>query len=161
MNEELTSEEIYGDTVILYCTSTFQISLWLTRLSLSLSGYAPALAYSYFVRSEVKRTTGNPQPIPAAHIITSASPQHSPDLIFVMSAKHESSTAGKTKQFGKGERHIPHHSQKARKYYPAEDEVKPKQVCIQEDIICHGLKIISSFLSSHTLPLETSLLPHH
>jgi len=46
-----------------------------------------------------------------------------------MSAKHESSTpAGKTKKFGKGERQIPHHSQKAKKYYPAEDEIKPRKV---------------------------------
>ena len=46
-----------------------------------------------------------------------------------MSAKHASETpAGKTKKFGKGERQIPHHSQKAKKYYPAEDVVKPKKV---------------------------------
>ncbi|KAI9790248.1 MAG: hypothetical protein M1816_005273 [Peltula sp. TS41687] len=33
------------------------------------------------------------------------------------------------KQFGKGgEREIPHHSQKAKKWYPAEDETKPKKV---------------------------------
>ncbi|KAA6411091.1 MAG: 60S ribosomal L6 [Lasallia pustulata] len=36
--------------------------------------------------------------------------------------------AGKTKKFGKGEREIPHHSQKAKKYYPAEDERKPRKV---------------------------------
>jgi hypothetical protein len=46
-----------------------------------------------------------------------------------MSAKQDSSTpAGKTKKFGKSERHIPHHSQKAKKYYPAEDEVIHKKV---------------------------------
>ncbi|KAI9804323.1 MAG: hypothetical protein M1833_007130 [Piccolia ochrophora] len=33
------------------------------------------------------------------------------------------------KKFGKGgEREIPHHSQKAKKWYPAEDEAKPKKV---------------------------------
>ncbi|KAF2188334.1 60S ribosomal protein L6-B [Zopfia rhizophila CBS 207.26] len=32
-----------------------------------------------------------------------------------------------TKKFGKGERTIPHHSQKASKYYPAEDVAQPKQ----------------------------------
>ncbi|MCJ1484580.1 hypothetical protein MMC06_004751 [Schaereria dolodes] len=32
------------------------------------------------------------------------------------------------KKFGKGEREIPHHSQKASKFYPAEDEKKPKAV---------------------------------
>lgn len=35
-----------------------------------------------------------------------------------------------TKKFGKGEREIPHHSQKAKKYYPAEDERKPRKVSI-------------------------------
>ncbi|KAL8642902.1 MAG: hypothetical protein Q9226_008453 [Calogaya cf. arnoldii] len=33
-----------------------------------------------------------------------------------------------TKKFGKGEREVPHHSQKAKKFYPAEDESKPKKV---------------------------------
>ncbi|KAL8967599.1 MAG: hypothetical protein Q9183_002838 [Haloplaca sp. 2 TL-2023] len=33
-----------------------------------------------------------------------------------------------TKKFGKGEREIPHHSQKAKKFYPAEDESKPRKV---------------------------------
>ncbi|KAI4101930.1 MAG: hypothetical protein LQ339_004820 [Xanthoria mediterranea] len=36
--------------------------------------------------------------------------------------------ASKTKKFGKGEREIPHHTQKAKKFYPAEDESKPKKV---------------------------------
>ena len=47
-----------------------------------------------------------------------------------MSAKQPSETpAGKTKKFGKGERSIPHPSQRAKKYYPAEDEVQQKKVC--------------------------------
>jgi len=33
-----------------------------------------------------------------------------------------------TKKFGSGERTVPHHSEKASKYYPAEDERQPKQV---------------------------------
>lgn len=33
-----------------------------------------------------------------------------------------------TQKFSKGERSIPHHSQKASKYYPAEDVVAPKKV---------------------------------
>lgn len=46
-----------------------------------------------------------------------------------MSSKQESSKpASQTKKFGKGEREIPHHTQKAQKYYPAEDESKPKTV---------------------------------
>ena len=47
-----------------------------------------------------------------------------------MSAKQEGSKAEhKTKKFGKSERSIPHHTQKAKKFYPAEDEAKPKKVC--------------------------------
>jgi large subunit ribosomal protein L6e len=34
----------------------------------------------------------------------------------------------KTKKFGSGERTIPHHTEKAPKYYPAEDVAKPKTV---------------------------------
>jgi large subunit ribosomal protein L6e len=33
----------------------------------------------------------------------------------------------KTKKFGKGERSIPHHSEKASKYYPADDVAQPKK----------------------------------
>ncbi|KAL8738206.1 MAG: hypothetical protein Q9181_000977 [Wetmoreana brouardii] len=36
--------------------------------------------------------------------------------------------ANQTKKFGKGERVIPHHSKRAKKFYPAEDESKPKKV---------------------------------
>ncbi|KAH0548191.1 hypothetical protein GP486_008090 [Trichoglossum hirsutum] len=32
------------------------------------------------------------------------------------------------KKFGKGEREVPHHTQKAKKWYPAEDESQPKKV---------------------------------
>ncbi|MCJ1422170.1 hypothetical protein MMC29_000049 [Sticta canariensis] len=46
-----------------------------------------------------------------------------------MSSKKDSSKpASQLKRFGKGEREIPHHTQKAKKYYPAEDESKPKKV---------------------------------
>jgi len=37
--------------------------------------------------------------------------------------------APQTKKFGKGERKVPHHSDKAPKFYPAEDAPKPKTVC--------------------------------
>lgn len=40
-----------------------------------------------------------------------------------MSAKVE------TKKFGKGERSVPHHSEKAQKWYPAEDDAQPRKVC--------------------------------
>jgi large subunit ribosomal protein L6e len=33
-----------------------------------------------------------------------------------------------TKKFGKSERTIPHHSQKAQKWYPVDDEPQPKKV---------------------------------
>ncbi|KAB8748963.1 hypothetical protein FH972_026514 [Carpinus fangiana] len=36
--------------------------------------------------------------------------------------------APSTKKFGKGERSVPHHTQKAPKYYPAEDDKTPKKV---------------------------------
>ncbi|MCJ1471333.1 hypothetical protein MMC07_009981 [Pseudocyphellaria aurata] len=46
-----------------------------------------------------------------------------------MSPKQESAIpSSQTKKFGKGERKIPHHTQKAKKYYPPEDESKPKKV---------------------------------
>ncbi|MCJ1311449.1 hypothetical protein MMC25_005120 [Agyrium rufum] len=46
-----------------------------------------------------------------------------------MSAKQDTSAAaGSTKSFGKGDRNIPHHTQKAKKYYPAEDESQKKKV---------------------------------
>jgi hypothetical protein len=35
---------------------------------------------------------------------------------------------GQTKKFGKGEREIPHHTQKAKKWYPADDEAQHKKV---------------------------------
>jgi len=37
--------------------------------------------------------------------------------------------AGQKKTFGKSTREVPHHSQKAKKWYPAEDEAAPKKVC--------------------------------
>lgn len=43
-----------------------------------------------------------------------------------------SKTDPTTKKFGKGERTVPHHSKKAQKWYPAEDEAKPKKV--REDV---------------------------
>merc|ERR1712093_627516 len=36
--------------------------------------------------------------------------------------------AGQTKTFGKSTREVPHHSQKARKFYPAEDEAVARKV---------------------------------
>ncbi|KAL8859392.1 MAG: hypothetical protein Q9178_004070 [Gyalolechia marmorata] len=36
--------------------------------------------------------------------------------------------ASQTKKFGKSEREVPHHTQRAKKFYPAEDENKPKKV---------------------------------
>ncbi len=42
--------------------------------------------------------------------------------------KSQTKAEHKTKKFGKTERTIPHHTQKAKKFYPAEDEAKPKKV---------------------------------
>ena len=36
--------------------------------------------------------------------------------------------AGTKKKFGKSEREVPHHSQKAKKWYPAEDIKQPRKV---------------------------------
>jgi hypothetical protein len=43
-----------------------------------------------------------------------------------MSATLEAKSQKKT--FGKSTREVPHHSQKAKKWYPAEDEVQAKKV---------------------------------
>lgn len=37
--------------------------------------------------------------------------------------------AGTQKTFGKSTREVPHHSNKAKKWYPAEDEVQKRKVC--------------------------------
>jgi hypothetical protein len=41
-----------------------------------------------------------------------------------------------TKKFGSGERTIPHHSEKAPKYYPSEDIAKPKTVRTNPSFYC-------------------------
>lgn len=43
-------------------------------------------------------------------------------------AANKEDTKPTTQKFSKGERSIPHHSQKASKYYPAEDVAVPKKV---------------------------------
>ncbi|KAI9840131.1 MAG: hypothetical protein M1837_001892 [Sclerophora amabilis] len=45
-----------------------------------------------------------------------------------MSTKDASKQASTKKKFGKGEREVPHQSQKANKWYPTEDEYQPKKV---------------------------------
>ncbi len=69
-----------------------------------------------------------------------------------MSAKQEASKAEHTtKKFGKSERKVPHHTQKAKKFYPAEDEAKPKKVrCID------GLEALLVFLQVVFLHLRLS-----
>ena len=48
------------------------------------------------------------------------------------------------KKFGKGERKVPHHSDKASKYYPAEEAPKPKTVCVEVRFIRYiGVVILS------------------
>ena len=44
------------------------------------------------------------------------------------STKSAGKTEHKTKKFGKSERTVPHHTQKAKKFYPAEDDIKPRKV---------------------------------
>ena len=43
-------------------------------------------------------------------------------------------TVGQTKQFGKGQRTVPHPAQKAQKWYPVDDESQPKKVSITREI---------------------------
>ncbi|KAL9634314.1 MAG: hypothetical protein Q9164_004170 [Protoblastenia rupestris] len=43
------------------------------------------------------------------------------------STKDTSKSENKTKKFGKSERTIPHHTQKAKKFYPADAEAKPRK----------------------------------
>ena len=38
------------------------------------------------------------------------------------------SAAPTSKKFGKSTREVPHHSEKAQKWYPADDEAAPKKV---------------------------------
>ena len=47
-----------------------------------------------------------------------------------MSSKSEAAAgpAATKKSFGKGSRNVPHHSTKAKRWYPAEDETTPKKV---------------------------------
>lgn len=61
------------------------------------------------------------------HSSLSAKPLHH---TAAMSTKQDAGKVEhKTKKFGKSERTVPHHTQKAKKFYPAEDESKPKKVC--------------------------------
>jgi hypothetical protein len=42
--------------------------------------------------------------------------------------------ASQKKKFGQSERVVPHHTQKAQKWYPAHDVAKPKKVCGQKTL---------------------------
>ena len=91
-----------------------------------------------------------------------------------MSAKPESQTpAGTTKKFGKGERYVPHSSVKAKRYYPAEDETKPKTVrrdlfdehCVDLDLASNSQLLAdlrrqcSVADARHSSPLQPSTSP--
>jgi hypothetical protein len=78
-----------------------------------------------------------------------------------------------TKKFGKGERSIPHHTQRASKYYPAEDAIVPKKVRSHSQKIVAGKRrtytgtIARSFVAAlhrlHILPQtagRSDNLPH-
>jgi hypothetical protein len=78
-----------------------------------------------------------------------------------MSAKPESQTpAGTTKKFGKGERHVPHPSAKAKRYYPAEEDPQPKKVrltmedesepCIISDTSCASVRLLEHIARATT-----------
>jgi len=48
-------------------------------------------------------------------------------LFFSPTGSVEMAAESSTKKFGKGERTVPHHSEKASKYYPAIDEAVPRK----------------------------------
>jgi len=54
--------------------------------------------------------------------------------------------AGQKKKFGKTERHVPHHTEKAKKWYSPEDEVTHKKVgnsiSCDEVIVGWGLSVL-------------------
>ena len=80
-----------------------------------------------------------------------------------MSAKREAGKAEhKTKQFGKSERKVPHHTQKAKKFYPAEDESKPKKVRQVNGFEAVLLFLHIGFLQLHLSDTEnpTTMLPN-
>lgn len=75
-----------------------------------------------------------------------------------MSAKQESTKAEhKTKKFGKSERSIPHHTQKAKKFYPAEDEAKPKKV---REVLRIQYKTASIHKTVRLVPRPTTTARH-
>ena len=88
-------------------------------------------------------------------------------------SKSASKEEHKVKKLGKGERSVPHHTQKAKKFYPAEDEAKPKKVCGTlctheyrwDTVVLRNLDWKhSSGLDDHILPLcnkprDTHLVP--
>ena len=77
-----------------------------------------------------------------------------------MSAKQETTKAEhKTKKFGKSERSIPHHTQKAKKFYPAEDEAKPKKVSEAATILREWASIRSIHFGTATLDPAKHALP--
>ena len=62
-----------------------------------------------------------------------------------MSSKQGTAAQSSTKKkFGKGQREVPHHTQKAKKWYPAEDETQLKTVGsplflrLQSSSLCFG-----------------------
>jgi hypothetical protein len=59
-----------------------------------------------------------------------------------------------TKKFGKGERTIPHYSQKAQKWYPVDDESQPKKVSTTLATQKDGLRIVLSRIYGFALGSE-------
>jgi hypothetical protein len=86
-----------------------------------------------------------------------------------MSAPSEATRpAGQKKTFGKSTREVPHHSQKAKKWYPAEDEVQPRKVCLWtledgEESCCNcGLvKVVFGPAVTKALPILKKLNQWH
>jgi hypothetical protein len=80
---------------------------------------------------KLNRERSSPTQFTTTNDTTTNRPTPSDRFTSKMSATLEATRpAGQKKTFGKSTREVPHHTQKAKKWYPAEDEVQPKKVCL-------------------------------
>ena len=99
--------------------------IWLARAFHAKPALSSQNGKAYF-RLRPHAKTARPLPT-----IGTSPPCYRPrNYTFAMATKKGSDKVeSKTKKFGKGERSVPHHTQKARKFYPAQDEARPRKVC--------------------------------
>ena len=80
-------------------------------------------------------------------------------------ARSSSTDGSNSKKFGKGERTVPHHSEKAPKYYPAVDEAVARKVRIQDISLDEEMGSMKhhdlvAFIPSHTSRLIRNHSPN-